>query len=57
MDGCVAGRVAEEVAFGLDSVESGAAGDFQQLMSIARAFVLRCGFSDKVCSRGWGFVY
>jgi len=48
MDTAVAGRIAEEVVYGRDNAETGAVGDFQNLMKIARSYVLRYGFSEKV---------
>jgi ATP-dependent Zn protease len=50
MDTAVAGRVAEEIVFGLDNVQTGATADFQQLVHLARNYVLRYGMSDKVRS-------
>lgn len=49
MDTAVAGRIAEEIVYGIENVETGATGDFQNLMSLARSYVLRYGFSEKVC--------
>jgi ATP-dependent Zn protease len=49
MDTAVAGRIAEEIVYGMENVETGATGDFQNLMSLARSYVLRYGFSEKVC--------
>lgn len=48
MDTAVAGRVAEEVVFGAENAENGASGDFRNLMKMARNYVLRYGFSEKV---------
>jgi ATP-dependent Zn protease len=48
MDTAVAGRIAEEVVYGRDNAETGAVGDFQNLMKLARSYVLRYGFSEKV---------
>jgi ATP-dependent Zn protease len=48
MDAAVAGRIAEDVIYGLDNVETGAETDFQHMMHIARNYVMRWGFSDKV---------
>jgi len=53
MDTAVAGRVAEEIVFGLDNVQTGATSDFQQLVRLARNYVLRYGMSDKVSSLPW----
>ena len=51
MDTAVAGRIAEEIVFGMENVQTGAVGDFQSLMKLARSYVLRYGFSEKVCTR------
>jgi ATP-dependent Zn protease len=48
MDTAVAGRIAEEVVYGMENAETGATGDFQQLVKLARSYVLRYGFSEKV---------
>ena len=48
LDSCIGGRIAEEVIYGLDNVETGAESDFQQMMHLARNYVMRWGFSDKV---------
>jgi cell division protease FtsH len=48
MDTVVAGRIAEEVVYGMENVSTGASSDFQNLMKIARSYVLRFGFSEKV---------
>lgn len=48
MDTAVAGRIAEEIVFGMENVETGAVGDFKALMRLARSYVLRYGFSQKV---------
>jgi len=47
----MAGRVAEEIIFGKDSVTSGASSDIQGATRLAKAMVTRWGFSDKL-----GFV-
>ena len=49
MDTAVAGRIAEEIVYGMENVETGATGDFQNLMDLARSYVLRYRFSEKVC--------
>jgi ATP-dependent Zn protease len=46
----VAGRIAEEVVYGVENVDTGAVSDFQNMMQIARSFVLRYGFSEKVAT-------
>jgi ATP-dependent Zn protease len=51
MDTAVAGRVAEEIVFGHDNVQTGATADFRMLVQLARNYVLRYGMSDKVSSR------
>jgi ATP-dependent Zn protease len=48
MDAAVAGRIAEEVIYGVDNVETGSESDFQNMMNLARNYVMRWGFSDKV---------
>jgi len=48
MDTAVAGRIAEEVVYGAENAETGAASDFRSLMNLARDYVLRFGFSEKV---------
>lgn len=48
MDTAVAGRIAEEIVFGVENAETGATADFQNLMKLARSYVLRYGFSEKV---------
>jgi ATP-dependent Zn protease len=48
MDMTVAGRVAEEIVYGAENVETGATSDFRNLMQMARSYVLRYGFSEKV---------
>jgi len=49
MDTAVAGRIAEEIVYGVENAETGATGDFKNLMSLAKDFVMRYGFSEKVC--------
>ena len=44
----MAGKAAEILKYGEDSVSSGPAGDIQQASSLARAMVMRYGMSDKV---------
>jgi ATP-dependent Zn protease len=51
MDTAVAGRVAEEVVYGAENAETGAMADFRQMMQLAKNYVLRYGFSEKVCGR------
>jgi ATP-dependent Zn protease len=51
MDTAVAGRVAEEIVFGHENVQTGATADFRMLVQLARNYVLRYGMSDKVSSR------
>lgn len=48
MDTAVAGRIAEEIIYGADNAETGAASDFRSLMRLAKDFVMRYGFSEKV---------
>jgi ATP-dependent Zn protease len=48
MDVSVAGRIAEEVVYGKDSATTGATSDFRNLVKLARNFVMRYGFSEKV---------
>ena len=42
------GRVAEEIVYGEDEVTTGASNDLQQVASVARQMVTRCGMSDKL---------
>ena len=44
----MAGKAAEIIKYGAESVSSGPAGDIQQASSLARAMVMRWGMSDKV---------
>ena len=44
----MAGKAAEILKYGPDSVSSGPAGDIQQASALARAMVMRWGMSDKV---------
>ena len=44
----MAGKAAEIIKYGADSVSSGPAGDIQQASSLARAMVMRWGMSDAV---------
>lgn len=44
----MAGKAAEIIKYGLDSVSNGPAGDIQQASQLARAMVLRWGMSDKI---------
>ncbi len=44
----MAGKAAEILKYGADSVSSGPAGDIQQASALARAMVMRYGMSDKV---------
>ncbi|SIS56219.1 ATP-dependent zinc metalloprotease FtsH [Phaeovulum vinaykumarii] len=46
----MAGKAAEIIKYGEDSVSNGPAGDIQQASSLARAMVMRWGMSDKVGS-------
>jgi cell division protease FtsH len=48
MDISLAGRIAEEIIFGVDNAGTGAVSDLQKLSGLARAFVMRFGFSEKV---------
>jgi ATP-dependent metalloprotease len=48
MDISIAGRVAEEIVYGTENAETGAVSDFQNLMNLARNYVMRFGFSEKV---------
>jgi ATP-dependent Zn protease len=48
MDTAIAGRVAEEIALGMDNVQTGSTSDFQMLVRLARNYVLRYGMSDQV---------
>lgn len=50
MDTAIAGRVAEEVVYGVENAETGSVSDFRSLMKHARDYVLRFGFSEKVPS-------
>ena len=52
MDTAIAGRVAEEVVYGVENAETGSVSDFRSLMKHARDYVLRFGFSEKVRSPG-----
>ena len=52
MDAAVAGRIAEELVFGVENAETGAMADFKSLMHLARGYVMRFGFSEKVCFVG-----
>jgi cell division protease FtsH len=45
---CMGGRVAEELIFGSEKVETGASSDIKQATRIARAMVRELGMSDKV---------
>jgi len=53
MDTSVAGRVAEEIVFGQENVQTGATSDFKQMVKLARDYVLRYGMSDKVSFLGY----
>ncbi len=44
----MAGKAAEIIKYGPDSVSNGPAGDIQQASQLARAMVLRWGMSDKI---------
>lgn len=44
--GALGGRAAEEVVFGEDEITSGAAGDLQQVSSMARQMVINYGMSN-----------
>ncbi len=44
----MAGKAAEIIKWGADSVSSGASGDIQNVSSIARAMVMRWGMSDRI---------
>ena len=44
----MAGKAAETIKWGADSISNGPAGDIQQASSLARAMVMRWGMSDKV---------
>ena len=48
MDAAVGGRIAEEIVYGIENAGTGATGDFQSLTKLARSYVLRYGFSEKV---------
>lgn len=52
MDVCMGGRVAEELVFGVDNVTSGASSDIQQATRLARAMIMKYGFSEKL-----GFLF
>ncbi|WAR04518.1 YMEL1-like protein [Mya arenaria] len=47
MDLCMGGRAAEELQYGADNVEAGAASDFERGTMIAKAMVMKWGMSDK----------
>ncbi|XP_052803413.1 ATP-dependent zinc metalloprotease YME1L-like isoform X2 [Mya arenaria] len=51
MDLCMGGRAAEELQYGADNVEAGAASDFERGTMIAKAMVMKWGMSDKVGKR------
>jgi ATP-dependent Zn protease len=48
MDTAVAGRIAEEIIYGLDNAGTGASNDLKNMSGLARDFVMRFGFSEKV---------
>ncbi|WP_412058902.1 ATP-dependent zinc metalloprotease FtsH [Bartonella sp. DGB2] len=48
------GRVAEELKFGKDNITSGAASDIEQATKLARAMVMRWGFSDRLGQVAYG---
>jgi cell division protease FtsH len=48
------GRVAEELVFGKDKVNSGAASDIEQATKLARAMVTRWGLSDELGTVAYG---
>jgi cell division protease FtsH len=50
----MAGRVAEEIIFGVDRVTSGASSDIEQATKLARAMVIKWGLSDKVGMINYG---
>ncbi|KCV71960.1 hypothetical protein H696_01369 [Fonticula alba] len=45
LDVALAGRLAEELIFGVDNITTGAASDFRQATNIARSMVMQFGFS------------
>ncbi len=47
---CFGGRIAEQLIYGLDSLNTGAANDIQQATDMARAMVMEYGMSEKL---GW----
>jgi ATP-dependent Zn protease len=53
MDVSLAGRIAEEIAFGAENAGTGASNDLEKLSKIARDFVMRFGFSEKVFWQKW----
>ena len=44
----VAARIAEELIFGKDKIATGAAGDIQQVTSLARSMITEWGYSEKL---------
>ena len=51
MDSSLAGRIAEEVIYGKENSTTGATSDFARMMKLAKDYVLRYGFSEKVDPR------
>jgi cell division protease FtsH len=47
---CFGGRIAEQLIYGLDELNTGAANDIQQATDMARGMVMEYGMSDKL---GW----
>lgn len=47
------GRVAEELVVGNQNVSTGASGDLERVQAIARAMIIRYGFSERLGPVGW----
>ncbi len=47
------GRVAEEIAFGIENTTTGASADFQSVASLARTMVTQWGFSEVLGQTAW----